>query len=233
MKLAIMQPYLFPYIGYWQLINAVDKFVIYDNIQYEKNGWMRRNRILVNGTDKLFSVPVAKGSDYVDVRERRIAEDYLQETNKILRLIRNNYGKMPFFGDVYPMLEKCFNYKSVNLFEYIYHSVQSVCDYLGISTEIIVSSTLNIDDSFKREYRVIETCKCMRADTYINPIGGMDLYSKEQFLEQGIHLQFLKANLTKYEQNAKEFVPALSIIDMLMRMSKDELKCQLEDFSIL
>ena len=233
MKIAIMQPYLFPYIGYWQLIGAVDKFVIYDDIQYEKSGWMRRNRILVNGNDKLFSVPVAKGSDYADVCDRKIAEDYIKEVHRILGIIKSNYCKAPFFEIVYPVLEECFTYKSNNLFEYIYYSVMKLCEYMDIKTEIVVSSTLDIDKTLKKEYRVLEICKALAADTYINPIGGKDLYSKEQFRNDGIELQFLKSNLSSYEQGTKEFIPALSIIDLLMRLSRDEIKEQLQDYSIL
>ena len=233
MKIAIMQPYLFPYIGYWQLISVVDKFVIYDNVQYEKSGWMRRNRILVNGKDKLFCVPIAKGSDYADVRERKVADDYLTQIGKELRTIKASYCKKPYFEQIYPLVEQCFNYQSKNLFDYIYYSVNKVCEYLRIDTEIVISSTLEVDDSFRREYRVIETCKQLGADTYINPCGGMSLYSKEQFAESGIRLQFLKSNLTPYHQGDMEFVPALSIIDMMMNISGEEIQYQLNDFILL
>ena len=233
MKIAIMQPYFFPYIGYWQLISAVDKFVIYDNIQYEKNGWMRRNRILVNGVDKLFSIPIAKGSDYADVYERKVADNYLTETNKILRTIRASYRKRPQYEQVYPIVEECFDYQSKNLFEYIYHSVTKVCEYLEINTEIVVSSALDIDGSYKRENRVMETCKKLVADTYINPSGGMKLYSKEQFAENGIKIKFLRSGLTPYSQGIDDFIPSLSIIDMMMNISKEEIQQQLFDYTLL
>ena len=89
MKLAIMQPYFFPYIGYFQLIKSVDEFVIYDNIQYTKKGWINRNRILVNGTDYLISLPLKKDSDYLNVVDRQLAESWEKDRTKLLTLITN------------------------------------------------------------------------------------------------------------------------------------------------
>lgn len=230
MKLAIMQPYLFPYIGYWQLINAVDKFVVYDNIQFEKNGWMRRNRILVNGQVKMFTIPIQKASDFLDVNERILSAGYLEEAKKILRMIKNSYGKAPYFGDVFPVLEECFLYENLNLFSYIYNSIQKVCAYLDIHTEIVVSSELKMDHELKGKQRVMATCHFMGADTYINPIGGMELYKKEEFRESGIDLRFLKADLTAYKQISEGFVQGLSIIDLMMMLSKTELRKQLTEY---
>lgn len=234
MKIAIMQPYFCPYIGYWQLINAVDIFVLYDNIQFEKQGWMRRNRILVNGQEKLFTIPIMKDSDYLDVRERRLSDDYLVEAEKILRMISASYKKAPFYETAYPVIEQCFlNRESKNLFEYIYQSIKKICSYLGIETKIIISSQIEMNHDLKNKYRVMEICHKLQADSYINPSGGVDLYSKEEFSEQGIKLQFLKAKLSSYQQFSKEFVPALSIIDLMMFLSKEELQKQLLEYDLL
>lgn len=116
-KVAIMQPYFLPYIGYWQLINAVDEFVIYDNIEYTKRGWFNRNRILENDHDRLFTVPVKKDSDYLNVDERRIGDDATKENTRTLRIIQANYKKAPYYGEIYPLIEKCLLSSEINLFE--------------------------------------------------------------------------------------------------------------------
>ncbi|CAB1083437.1 FIG00904907: hypothetical protein [Olavius algarvensis Delta 1 endosymbiont] len=118
MKLAVMQPYFMPYIGYFQLMNAVDVFVVYDNIQFTKKGWFHRNRILVEGKDKMFSIPIKKNSDYLSVSKRYLADNFDKEKNKILRLITQSYQKAPCYAGVMPIVEKCFDKGSGNLFEY-------------------------------------------------------------------------------------------------------------------
>ena len=147
MTIGIMQPYLFPYIGYWQLINIVDTFVIYDNIQFSKKGWFHRNNILLDGKKTLFSIPLKKDSDSLDVVDRFISDDADKEINKIIRQIEIAYKKAPYFKDVFPMIKEIFQNKEINLFKYIYNSVLQVCDYLEIDTKIIISSTIDIDHS--------------------------------------------------------------------------------------
>src|SRR5882757_6361350 len=121
-KTAIMQPYFLPYIGYWQLINSVDEFVVYDNIEFTKKGWFNRNRILEIDHDRLFTVPVKKDSDYLPVNQRYRSDDSDVENARTLRIIQVNYKKAPYFMDVYPLIEECFMYEDKNLFEYIYSS---------------------------------------------------------------------------------------------------------------
>jgi hypothetical protein len=138
MKLAIMQPYFMPYIGYFQLLNAVDKFVLYDNIQFTKKGWFHRNRILVNGTDKMFSVPLKKDSDYLQVVQRELADCFDQESQKIIRTISASYRKAPYYEEVMPIVEKCFHCSSRNLFQFIYRSLILLMQHLEIDTDIII-----------------------------------------------------------------------------------------------
>ncbi len=83
MKLAIMQPYFFPYIGYFQLINTVDEFVVYDNIEFTKKGWINRNRILVNGKDEYITLPIKKDSDFLHVKDRFLAETWSKDSAKM------------------------------------------------------------------------------------------------------------------------------------------------------
>lgn len=223
MKIGIMQPYIFPYIGYFQLINAVDCFVIYDNIQYTKKGWINRNRILSNGKDEYFTLPLLKGSDFLDVMDRHLSADWHKEKGKLLNKIKENYRKAPHFNDVINLIEDCFNYSSTNLFDFIFNALNKTLDYLSIKTKILVSSTLSVNHHLKAEEKVIAICKELHATTYINPIGGTELYSKEHFLKESIHLQFIKADNIQYKQFYNEFIPFLSIIDVMMFNSKPEI----------
>jgi len=149
MRLAIMQPYIFPYIGYFQLINSVDKFVLYDNIQFTKKGWINRNRVLVNGRDEYFTLPLKKDSDFLHVDQRKLSDTFKADRVKILRRIIESYRKAPEFNTVYPLLESVINNEEENLFVFIYRSLQTVCEYLGIKTEFVISSTIAIDHGLK------------------------------------------------------------------------------------
>jgi UDP-glucose 6-dehydrogenase len=221
MKIAIMQPYFFPYIGYIQLINAVDKFVIYDNIQYTKKGWINRNRILVNGKAEYISLPLKKGSDYLDVNERKLAETFAKEKVKLLNKIAESYKKAPYFESIYPVFEAIMNYQTDNLFEFIYRSITGICNYLDIKTQLIISSTIPIDHSLKSQDKVLAICKELEASQYINSIGGTELYSKEFFKHSNIILDFIRPENIIYRQYNNEFIPWLSIIDVLMFNSKE------------
>ena len=227
-----MQPYFFPYIGYFQLINAVDEFVIYDNIEFTKKGWINRNRILVNGTDAIISLPLKKDSDYLHVSERFLADTWGIERNKMLNRIKESYRKAPFFKETYLLLEKCLMYDDRNLFNFILHSVQTIMQYLNIYTKLVVSSSIPIEIQLKGVDKVMAICKQRGADIYINPIGGLELYDKESFDKNGLKLQFLKANNITYTQFNNEFIPFLSIIDVLMFNNKEELKSNLNSFSL-
>ncbi len=229
MKLAIMQPYLFPYIGYFQLMNAVDEFVVYDNIEYTKKGWINRNRILVNGKDSYISFPLKNDSDYLNINERYLADSWVTERKKILNKISESYKKSPNYNTVFPIIEKAVLFQDTNLFLFILHSLNLIREYLEIQTPLTKSSSVPIEHTLKAEKKVIGICKSRNADTYVNPIGGVDLYSKEQFKMEGIDLYFLKSKDISYKQYNNQFVPWLSIIDVLMFNSKDEIK-RLIDF---
>ena len=224
MKLAIMQPYLFPYIGYFQLIQAADKFVVYDNIQFTKKGWINRNRILVNGKDEYITLPLKKGSDFLNINERKLADTFTTDRIKLLRKINEAYKKAPEFKPVFSLLESVINSNEENLFYFIFQSIQAVCIYLDIKTEFVISSAVPLDHQLKAQDKVIAICKTLNASQYINPIGGLDLYSKETFKQNNIELNFIKTNVVEYKQFSDEFVPALSIIDVLMFNPKEKVQ---------
>lgn len=227
-----MQPYFFPYIGYWQLINEVDKFVIYDNIEFTKKGWIRRNRILMHGKDRMISLPIKKDSDYLDVNKRYLADSFKKDKVKLINQIKMAYSKAPEFNMVFPLIETAINCEEDNLFEFIKTSIMTITEYLGMDTEIIISSDIDMDHSLMNKDRVIEICKKLHGNKYINPIGGVDLYSKEDFESEGISLEFIRADLVEYKQFNNMFVPGLSIIDVIMFNSKDRVKEMLEQYSL-
>jgi hypothetical protein len=222
MKVGIMQPYFLPYIGYFQLIASVDKFVIYDNIKYTKKGWINRNRMLQNGTDKIFSVALAKASDRLDIVERELSSDFNRQ--KLLSQFRGCYLKAPYFEDVWPLIERIVSFQDDNLFRYIQNSIVLICGYLDIDTEIIVSSSVVADHDLLSQDRVLSICEALNANTYVNPIGGVELYSSEDFAGVGYDLKFINTNTIEYMQFGDSFVPWLSILDLLMFNSEDQIK---------
>lgn len=209
-----MQPYFFPYIGYFQLIAATDLFIIYDNIKYTKKGWINRNRILKGDKDALFSLPLKADSDFCDVRERELAADF--SPDKFLGRIGGAYRQAPYFAETFPLIEQVARYQHRNLFSFIHHSIVRTCEHMGITTEIRVSSTIDIDHGLKSQDKVLALCKAVGADTYINAIGGTELYVREDFAARGIALKFLQSKPIEYSQFGDDFVPWLSVIDVMM-----------------
>jgi len=232
MKIAIMQPYFLPYIGYWQLINTVDTFVIYDNIQYSKKGWFNRNNILLNNKKTIFTIPLKKDSDSLNVVNRFLADDSQKQRLKILGQIKNSYKKAPYFDDTYLLIEDIFLNNETNLFNYTYNSILKICNYLDIDTNIVVSSKINIDHSLKSQEKVIAINKALSATQYINPIGGLELYKTDDFKKENIKLNFLESDVPRYKQFNDEFIPYLSIIDIMMFNSKDDIKEMLKSFTL-
>ena len=225
MKLGINQIYFFPYIGYFQLMNIADEFIVYDNIEYSK-GWINRNRILANDKAEYITVPLKKGSDYLDIVDRWLADSWNVDRVKMLNKVKASYRKAPQFDVVYSLFEKCVCYDDANLFNFLSNSLNQIKEYLGISTPLITSSTIPIDHSLKSENKVIALCKTRGADTYINPIGALalGLYDKNNFDNVGLELYFIKTDKFKYQQYDNDFVPFLSILDVMMFNTIEEIK---------
>lgn len=216
MKLAIMQPYFLPYIGYFQLIASVDRFVVYDDVSYIKNGWINRNNIKVQGQASLMTVPLQNGRSGVPIREVLIAGKREYWTRKMLRKIAESYAKAPYYSQIYPMFEGWMNQPVEGISELNVVIICSICDYLGVNVEIVPTSTNYGNSELSSVDRVLDICKKESADHYINAIGGKELYSQDTFKEQGITLSFLKPSLPSYAQGKGEFVSGLSILDVLM-----------------
>jgi hypothetical protein len=231
MKVGIMQPYFLPYIGYFQLIASADKFVIYDNIKFTKKGWINRNRMLQNGTDKIFSIPLAKASHRLDIVEREISSEFSRQ--KLLSQFRDCYLKAPYFEDVWPLIERIVSFQDDNLFRYIQNSIVLICDYLDIDTEIIVSSSVAADHDLLSQDRVLSICEALNANTYVNPRGGVELYSTDEFASKGCELKFINTNTIEYMQFGDSFLPGLSILDVLMFNSLDECRHLLKEYGLV
>lgn len=225
MNIAIMQPYFLPYLGYFQLMAEVDGFVIYDNVEYTKKGWINRNRMLRNGEPVVFTLPLSKGSDYLDVRDRMIAASF--DPAKLLNQFAGAYRRAPHFDAVMPYLSEILQHADRNLFAYIRHSIEVTCRYLGIATPILVSSEIERSSDLHGSDRVISICEQLDADRYTNPIGGLELYRPSDFEARGIALRFLRSRPDPYPQGGVLFQPYLSIVDVMMFNSRDQISMML------
>ncbi len=232
MRVGIMQPYFFPYIGYWQLLNAVDTYVIFDDVNFINRGWIHRNRILINGEPAYINVPMLEASQNKKICEIKVNEDEkLKKTN--LNKIQSAYGRAPFFKEVFPVISDAIQYKSENLADYNTHAIRAVCHYLSIDTKIIMSSEINKDNSLKAQDKILDICIRLGANEYINAIGGRELYKHAAFDDAGIKLLFLKTGDIRYDQFGGDFVSNLSLIDVMMFSSCHKIREMLGEFSLV
>ncbi len=229
--IAIMQPYHFPYLGYWQLINAVDEYVVYDDVNFIKGGWINRNNILLNGKAHLFTLPLENSSSFRHINEIEITKNRKMK-EKICKTITAAYLKAPFYKEVYPIIEK-FLMEDGIISNIIYNSIIELKKYIGIDTKIVLSSQINQNRELAAEKRVIDIVKNLHGTIYINAIGGQSLYDKQEFKEHGIDLFFIKTNDIVYQQFNNEFVPNLSIIDVLMFNSPEKIREMLDDYELI
>ncbi|NGX84748.1 WbqC family protein [Aequorivita sp. KMM 9714] len=233
-KIGIMQPYFLPYIGYFQLMEMVDEFVIYDNIEFSKASWIRRNRMLQNGKDAFFTLPIKKDSDFLDVDQRYLADNFDKEAGRLLRRIEANYSKAPYFNDFFPVVQEIIFCKERNLFDYILNSVYCIKDYLKIETPIKVFSKLGKDVHLLRaQDKVIGVCKALQATHYINSFGGKHLYDSESFQKENLQLLFFRTSQIEYSQFENDFIPFLSIMDVCMFNDVSQVREYLKHFEII
>jgi hypothetical protein len=228
MKLAIMQPYFFPYIGYWQLINAVDMFVIYDDVNFIKKGYINRNSLLLNGESQIFTLELLKSSQNKLINEIEIGDNL----NKILKTIAMAYKKSPNFENFYPVLEDILKIREKNLAKFLGYSLKRISEYLEIDTKFIYSSDIEKDNSLKAQDKILDLSKKLEATSYINAIGGKGLYEKMRFKEKFISLNFLETEIIHYEQLKGDFIPYLSIIDIAMFNSVKDIKIMLGKYTL-
>lgn len=233
MKLGIMQPYLFPYLGYFQLIAAVDKFVLYDDVAFIKQGWINRNQILLNGQPCLFSVPLRGASSNRSIRDTEISVgEYPRWRDRFLRTIVLAYSKAPYFEATMQLVSSVLEPSSSSAADLARRSIEVVCEALDLVTRIEISSTIYNNSHLRAQERVLDICRREGASLYINPSGGRELYSHEAFGACHMELRFLRSRLPAYPQFGGEFVPALSILDVLMFNSIDTVRGMLAEFDL-
>jgi len=228
-----MQPYFFPYLGYFQLVQAVDHFVFYDDVMFIKKGWINRNRILMQGDEFLFTIPLEKQSQNKTIRESTVSWGK-EFPNKFMNQLDSAYKKAPNYAEVRDLVEQVLNRKFESLADLASESVQATWAYLGLEKKFYQSSQLSVSEDLGRAERLIEITKSLGESSYINAVNGQELYEKGFFKENGIDLHFLKPNLNPYLQgNTKEFVNGLSMIDVLMWNNKKEVVQWLGDSQLI
>lgn len=232
MKIGIMQPYFVPYIGFWQLLNAVDQYVIYDDVNFIKGGWINRNRILVQGKPQYFNIQMEGASPFKKINEINVNSSVVWR-EKAMKTVDLAYRKAPYFNTVYPLIEKIIFCGENNLAQFVTNSIRCICDYLDITTRLIISSEFEQDRALRGQDRVLDICSRLQATEYYNAIGGRELYSKDAFAQNGIELHFLKTNDIMYQQFENDFIPYLSIIDVMMFNSKEQLNAMLQMYSLI
>lgn len=232
MKIGIMQPYFFPYLGYWQLMNEVDTYVIFDDVAYIKRGWINRNQIKLNGTSHRIGIQIQKASQNKKINELYLFRDE-KETNNLIKSMELAYKKAPYYNQVTNLLRDVLDYEDNNLAVFLTYSIRRVAEYLGINPHFIISSEIEKDEKLKAQDKIIDICTRLGGDTYINAIGGRDLYTPEKFASKGIELLFLEMDRTvEYPQGKGAFIPNLSILDVMMYNSPGEIQELLKQFSL-
>lgn len=226
MKLAIMQPYFFPYIGYFQLIYSVDKFIFLDDVNYIKQGWIHRNKIQSNNKHIFFGIQTSKSSQNKKINEITINPDNKWK-NKLLNKLHHSYVKAPNYSQIQPIIKSVITLDTNKLSDICKNSVIKICNYLEIKTEILNSSSeLDLKISTGQE-RIIKICKNLNANHYINTIGGQSLYNINIFSQNNITLNFIKTNNINYKNST------LSIIDLLMHCNKKTIISYLNSYSLI
>lgn len=232
MKLAIMQPYLFPYVGYFQLIKAVDRFVLYDDVNYINRGWINRNNLLINGKASLFTVPLKEASQNRLISDIRIADE-TRWREKLTRSIESGYRKAPYYPAVAGLVERVLQTDVSYVADLIRVSLREILAYLQITTHVVPSSTVYGNAHLKAQERILDICRLEQCHTYINPSGGVELYDKARFRAEQKDLYFIKSKPIRYEQFSNEFVPWLSIIDVLMFNPGEKVHQFLDEYELL
>lgn len=232
MNVAIMQPYFFPYIGYFQLMHAVDTFVVYDDVHFMKKGWIHRNRILLEGEPHPIVLPIQKASQnrLICDHERALMDEAVE---KQLTLLRQAYQKAPYFDIAFPVVEQVLRYPESNVGRYLMYGLERIARYFGLDTRFLLSSDLEPIEELRGQARIIERCRQLGATHYVNAINGMSLYDPDAFSEYGIRLSFLKTDPITYEQGEGPFHPNLSILDVMMYNDPVKVKELLSEYALV
>jgi hypothetical protein len=233
MRVAIMQPYLFPYLGYFQLMHCADKFLLLDDVNYIKKGWINRNNILVNGETYRFTLPLKDVSQHKKINEIIIGADEKWKKN-FLETLRVAYQHAPYYDDVISVIQSIVFHDDRQLSGFIINSLKTLAKYIDVKTDLIPVSSTGFSEGLKGQERIIDLCVRSKGTEYVNLPGGRNLYTTSAFLEHNVKLAFIEPNLTPYPQQQKgEFVPSLSIIDVLMNNSEESIRRMISNYAIV
>jgi len=232
MVISLLQPYFFPYLGYFQLIAASDVFVIYDDAQFIKRGWVNRNRIVGDISPQWFTFPVEAGPQTLPIKERTYVTDSRKYPASLLSTLRHRYRRAPGYAPVMQLIEDVLSFDDRNVAAFNANLIRRVCGHLSIDTRIEVASALRTRRSAGAQ-DVVEVCQLLGGTRYLNPIGGIELYSPEFFRSFGLVLEFLQSEVAPYRQFNQPFQPALSVIDTLMFNDAAQMRSLLLQFRIV
>lgn len=234
-KVAIMQPYFFPYLGYFSLIKNTDQFIIFDPVQFIRHGWIERNRILKQNEGWLYiKTPLIKESRDALIKDCKI--DNTQKWKETIVAQLQPYKKVaPYYRETMAVIEEIFNQDYETIVDLNKRSLEGVCKYLGIDRRLDVFSEmeLTIDEVMAPDEWALNICKALGdVDEYWNPPGGQDFFDKSKYDDAGIKLVFQKPTLKEYDQKRQQFEPGLSIIDVMMFNSPEEISKMLDEFGV-
>ena len=220
MRVGIMQPYFFPYMGYWQLLKAVDVFIVYDDVNYISRGYINRNYITINNRLQRITLNIQKASINKHINQLRISDN----KSDIFKTITHTYKNYPQYQNVIDMLRDIIYYKENNLAEYLTYQIFKISEYLNAGVSIVRSSDLQNDKSLAGQNKIIDICKYQNCTEYINVPGGIKLYDKSVFHKNSIRLTFIKPDTN---------IPYVSIIDLLMKYDRSYLWDLIQQYTLI
>lgn len=228
--IVAMQPYFFPYEGYFQLLASGDEIVFLDDVQFTRKGWINRNRI-ARDEELHIKIPVVANSRSALINEMKISPSF--NRGQLMKQLEHTYSKAGNYGQVMSILTEIITNDDDNLCNWLRYSLDQINSYLGISARVMYSSEIDPIQITRGSERIINLCKARNATSYVNLSGGRELYQPEDFVSSGISLSFLKSNLSFYSRQPQKFIPSLSIIDLMMHIEKEELESRIKsDYSI-
>ena len=231
MKIGIMQPYWFPYLGYFQHCVSVDKFVFLTDANYRKKGWINRNRIIVDSREHMITVPLQKASQNNKIFEHKVLQDHRWKKS-ILATLRHSYHKAPFYSAAISVVEQALMSPAISISDYAIESIAAVFEYIQGRAPVFETSDKYNNADLIGENRIIDICLRAGADHYCNPISGCKLYDPASFRDRGLSLFFLEPSLKRYPQLSNKYIPSLSIIDALMMNSQSDMRELLNSYCL-
>jgi len=234
MRIAVMQPYLFPYLGYFQLIHSVDTFILLDDVAYVNRGWINRNRILVSGNPHTFTLPLSGASQNRRICDLTVAATYHRWRGKFLTTLRYAYSRAPFSELGIQSVEKALATESLPLVPLLANTIHFLMMLFNTNRKVLLSSEVPHSNELTGQDRILGICRALDAETYVNLPGGKELYSRKTFAASGVELCFLSSSLVQYPQwGGNTFEPNLSIIDHMMFCSPSDLSEQMGQYTLV